>query len=178
MKSVYFTRSKVHRPSLTSDTPSDVEPDDVAPETAISGPVRLPVTAAEELESLPQELAVPPSAPATAEGEDGGSGSENSLLAGVPLSAPGGQTDPQKGQMCFTPVSEFVAHQQEANLPLPDSGVPGGPPPDAAAVGERSTSSAARRPSTPRPRPTSPNRTIYPQRLMLETSNFVHGLAM
>ena len=122
MKSVYFTRSKVHRPSLTSDTPSDVEPDDVAPETAISGPVRLPVTAAEELESLPQELAVPPSAPATAEGEDGGSGSENSLLAGVPLSAPGGQTDPQKGQMCFTPVSEFVAHQQEANLPLSDSG--------------------------------------------------------
>ena len=82
MESAYFTWSKAHRPSLTSDTPSDVEPDDVAPETVISGPVRLTVTAAEELESLPQELAVPPSA--TVEGEDGGSGLGNSLLAGVP----------------------------------------------------------------------------------------------
>ena len=99
MDSSYFTRSKACRPSQTSDTPSDVEPDpdDAAPETAISGPVRLPVTAAEELESLPQELAVPPSAPATVEGDDGGCGSVNSLLAGVPLSAPGGQIDPQIG---------------------------------------------------------------------------------
>ena len=81
--------------ALTSDIPSDVEPDDVAPETASSGTVRLPVTAAEKLESLPQEPAVPTSAPAMVEGEEGGFGSESSLLAGVPLSAPGGQTDPQ-----------------------------------------------------------------------------------
>ena len=40
---------------------------------------------------------MPPSAPATVEGDDGGCGSVNSLLAGVPLSAPGGQIDPQIG---------------------------------------------------------------------------------
>jgi len=38
---------------------------------------------------------------------------------------------------------------------LSDSGVPGGPLPDAAAVGEHPTLSAARRPSTPRPGATS-----------------------
>jgi len=92
MNSSYFTRSKACRPSQTSDIPSDIEPDDVATETDISGPVRLPVTAVEKLESLPHQLAVPPSAPG--EGVDGGIGSESSLFAGVPLSAPGGQIDP------------------------------------------------------------------------------------
>ena len=82
--SVHYTRSKARRPSLTSDIPSDVEPDDVAPETVMSGIVRLSVTAAEELRSLSLQLAVPPSAPATVEGEDGGFGSESSLLAGAP----------------------------------------------------------------------------------------------
>ena len=38
-----------------------------------------------------------------------------------------------------------TTNQYEAKLPLSDSGVPGGLPPDAAAVGERVTSSAARR---------------------------------
>jgi len=61
----------------------------------------------------------------------------------------------QEKQMCFQPSSELVSHQYQANLPLSDSGVPGGPPPDAAAgVGERLTSSAARRPSTPSTRAT------------------------
>ena len=45
------------------NTQSDVDPDGVALESDISGPVRLSVTAAEKLESLPQELAAPPSAP-------------------------------------------------------------------------------------------------------------------
>jgi len=40
MESVHYTRSKSRRTSLVSDTPSDVEPDAAAPETAISGPVR------------------------------------------------------------------------------------------------------------------------------------------
>ena len=56
-------------PSQTSDVPSDVEADDVAPEAVISGPVRLPVTAAEELGSMALQLAEPPSAPAMVEGE-------------------------------------------------------------------------------------------------------------
>ena len=63
MESVHYTRSEARRTSLVLDTPSDVEPDDVAPETDISGPVRLPVTAVEKLESMLQKLAVPPSAP-------------------------------------------------------------------------------------------------------------------
>jgi len=59
MNSSYFTRSKACRPSITSDIPSDVETDDVAPETAISGIVRLPVTVVEELRSMSLQLAVP-----------------------------------------------------------------------------------------------------------------------
>ena len=105
---------------------------------------------------------MPLSAPATVEGDDGGCGSVNSLPAGVPLSAPGGQIDPQFGPTSFMPiVTELMpnqaAHKYEANLPLSDSGVPGGSPPDAAAVGggEGPTSSAARRPSTPWPRATT-----------------------
>jgi len=112
---------------------------------------------------------VPTSAPAMVEGEDGGFGSESSLLAGVPLSAPGGQTDPQMGQTSSLPTLELMpnqaTHQYEAKLPLSDSGVPGGLPPDAAAVGERVTSSAARRPSTPRPRATSSNLTLSAQQM-------------
>jgi len=75
-------------PSQTSDVPSDVEADDVAPEAVISGHVRLPVTAAEELGSMALQLAEPPSAPAMVEGEDGGFGSGSFLLSGAPLSAP------------------------------------------------------------------------------------------
>ena len=105
MESVHYMRSKARRTSLVSDASSDVEPDDAAPETAISGPVRLPVTAAEELESFPQELAVPLSAPVTVEGDDGGCGPVNSLLAGVPLSSPGGQIDPQFGPTSFMPIA-------------------------------------------------------------------------
>ena len=55
--------SKACRHSQTSDIQSDVEPDDVALETGISGPVRLPVTDAEELASMLLQLAEPPSAP-------------------------------------------------------------------------------------------------------------------
>ena len=167
MESVHYTRSKARRTSPVSDTPSDVEPDDAAPEIAISGPVRLPVTAAEELGSMALQLAEPPSAPAIVEGEDGGFGSDSSFRAGVSLSAPGGQTDPQFGPTSFTPT-EFMqnqaAHQYESKQVLSDSGVPGGPPPDAAAVGERPTSSAARCPSTPRPRATSINVTTVTAR--------------
>ena len=167
MESVHYTRSKSRRTSLVSDTPSDVEPDDAAPETAISGPVRLPVTAAGELGSMSLQLAEPPSAPATVEGEGGGSVSDRSFRAGVSLSAPGGQTDPQFGPTSFTPiVTELMqnqaANQYEHKQVLSDSGVPGCPPPDAAVVGERPTSSAARRPSTPRPRATSSNLTKAP----------------
>ena len=88
MESVHYTRSKARRTTPVSDTPSDVEPDDAAPEIAISGPVRLPVTAAEELGSMALQLAEPPSAPAMVEGEDGGFGSGSFLLSGAPLSAP------------------------------------------------------------------------------------------
>ena len=129
----------------------------------------MPVTAAEELGSISLQLAEPPSAPATVEGEGGGSGSDSSFRAGVSLSAPGGQTDPQFGPTptSFTPiVTELMqnqaANQYEHKQVLSDSGVPGGSPPDAAVVGERPTSSAARRPSTPRPRATSSNLTIAP----------------
>jgi len=59
MESVHYTRSKAHRTSLVADTQSDVDPDGVALESDISRPVRLSVTAAEKLESLPQELAAP-----------------------------------------------------------------------------------------------------------------------
>ena len=78
------------------------------------------------------------------------------------LSAPGGQTDPQRGQMCYPPILETTANQYETKykLVLFDSGVPGGPPPDAAAVGECPMPSAARRPSTPRPRATSRDPTL------------------
>jgi len=86
MESVHYTRSKAHRTSLVADTQSDVDPDGVALESDISGPVGLSVTAAEKLESLPQELAAPPSAPV--QGADGGIGSENVLQAGASLSAP------------------------------------------------------------------------------------------
>ena len=91
MESVHYL-SKAHRTSLVADTQSDVDPDGVALESDISGPVRLSVTAAEKLESLPQELAAPPSAPV--QGVDGGIGSESVLQAGVSLSAPGGHIDP------------------------------------------------------------------------------------
>jgi len=154
MESVHFTRSKAYRTNVVSDTQSDVDPDGVALESDISGPARLPVTAVEKLESLPQELVVPPSAPE--QGVDGGIGSESFLQAGASLSAPGGHIDPparvdQLGRMCFPPNLDSVTQQNEPkhNPVLSDSGVPGGPPPDAAAVGEHPTSSAARRPSTP-----------------------------
>ena len=79
------------------------------------------------------------------------------------VSAPGGQTDPQFEPTSFTPtelMQNLAAHQYESKQVLSDSCVPGGPPPDAAAVGERPTSSAARCPSTPRPRATPPNLTL------------------
>jgi len=160
MESVHYTRSKAHRTSLVANTQSDVDPDGVALQSDISGPVRLSVTAAEKLESLPQELAAPPSAPV--QGADGGVGSTSFLQAGASLSAPGGQTDPQRGQMCYPPILETTANQYETKykLVLFDSGVPGGPPPDAAAVGECPMPSAARRPSTPRPRATSRDPTL------------------
>ena len=61
--------------------------------------------------------------------------------------------------MSFQPSLEFATRQYESSSALSDSGVPGGPPPDAAAgVGERPTSSAARRPSTP------PTRATYTQK--------------
>ena len=109
---------------------------------------------------MPQELAVPPSAPV--QGADGGVGSTSFLRAGASLSAPGGQTDPQREQMCYPPILETTANQCETKykLVLFDNGVPGGPPPDAAAVGEHPTLSAARRPSTPRPRATSRDLTL------------------
>ena len=155
MESTHYTRSKAHRISLVANTQSDVDPDGVALQSGNSGPVRLSVTAAEKLESLPQELAASPSAPVP--GADGGVGSKSFLRAGASLSAPGGQTDPQRGQMCYPPILETTANQYETKykLVLFDSGDPGGPPPDAAAVGECPTPFAARRPSTPRPRATS-----------------------
>ena len=146
MESVHYTRSKAHRTSLVADTQSDVDPDGVALESDISGPVRLSVTAAEKLESLPQELAATPSAPV--QGADGGIGSESVLQAGASLSAPGGHFDPP------TRV-DTQQYKQKPNLVLSDSGVPGGPLPDAAAVGEHPTLSAVQRPSTPRPWATS-----------------------
>ena len=91
---------------------------------------------------MPQELAAPPSAPV--QGADGGIGSESVLQAGASLSAPGGHIDP------LTRV-DTQQYKQKLNPVLSDSGVPGGPLPDAAAVGEHPTLSAARRPSTPRP---------------------------
>jgi len=129
MESVHYTRSKAHRTSLVANTQSDVDPDGVALQSDISGPVRLSATAAEKLESLPQELAAPPSAPL--QGADGGIGSKSFLQAGASLSAPGGQTDPQRGQMCYPPILETTANQYETKykLVLFDSGVPGGPPP-------------------------------------------------
>ena len=64
--------------------------------------------------------------------------------------------------MCYPPILETTANQYETKykLVLFDSGVPGGPPPDAAAVGECPTPFAARRPSTPRPRATSRDLTL------------------
>jgi len=79
---------------------------------------------------------------------DGGIGSESVLQAGASLSAPGGHIDP------LTRV-DTQQYKQKLNPVLSDSGVPGGPLPDAAAVGEHPTLSAARRPSTPRPWATS-----------------------
>ena len=99
-----------------------------------------------ESESLPQELAAPPSAPV--QGADGGIGSESVLQAGASLSAPGGHIDP------LTRV-DTQQYKRKLNLVLSDSGVPGGPLPDAAAVGEHPTLSAAQRPSTPPPWATS-----------------------
>ena len=134
MESVHFTRSKACRTKVVSDTESDVDPDGVALESDISGP--WPVTAVEKLESLPQELAVPQCAPE--QGVDGGIGSESFLQAGASLSAPGGHIDPptrvdQLGRMCFPPNLDSVTQQNKTkhNPVLSDSGVPGGPPPDA-----------------------------------------------
>ena len=160
MEFTHYTRSKAPRISLVANTQSDVDPDGVALQSGHSGPVRLSVTAAEKLESLPQELAAPPSAPVP--GADGGVGSTSVLQTGASLSAPGGQTDPQRGQMRYPPISETTANQCETKykLVLFDSGVPDGLPPDAAAVGEPSTLSAGRRPSTPRPRATSRDLTL------------------
>ena len=107
--------------------PSDVEPVDITPDTETSGFVRLQVTAAREPESVPQQLAEPPSAPAPVEGESGETGSGSSPR-GVPPSAPGGRVDPVEGQPCFMPISEFTPHQYQPNLALSDSGVPGPPP--------------------------------------------------
>ena len=159
--SQHFTRSKARRQSISQDILSDVEPDDVAPETENSGVVRLQVKAARGPESLPLQLAGPPSAPAPAEG---GSGevSLGPLLAEASFGASGSRMDPvdphQEGRMSFQPSLEFATRQYESSSALSDSGVPGGPPPDAAAgVGERPTSSAARRPSTP------PTRATYTQ---------------
>ena len=90
--------------------PSDVEPVDITPDTETSGFVRLQVTAAREPESVPQQLAEPPSAPAPVEGESGETGSGSSPR-GVPPSAPGGRVDPVEGQTCFMPISEFTPHQ-------------------------------------------------------------------
>ena len=163
MDSSHFTRSKARRPSVSLDTPSDVEPD-VAPEMAESGSVGFQVKVARGLESLPQEPAVPSSAPAPAEGGSG-QGSCGFLLAVVSLGATGDRLDPasphQEGQMSYTQDMELPPHHVATTTkPLSDSGVPGRPPPVAAAVGERPTSSAARRPSTPRPPATSRNLTI------------------
>jgi len=63
MDSSHFTRSKARRPSASLDTPSDVEPDDVAPEIAESGTVGFQVKVARGPESLPQELAGKDSGP-------------------------------------------------------------------------------------------------------------------
>ena len=93
MESVQYTRSKAHRTSLVADTQSDVDPDGVALESDISGPVRLSVTAAEKLESLPQELAAPPSA--LVHGADCGNGSESVLQAGQCRIKPSGGPMPE-----------------------------------------------------------------------------------
>ena len=151
MEFTHYTRSKAPRISLVANTQSDVDPDGVALQSGNSGPVRLSVTAAEKLESLPQELAAPPSAPVP--GADGGVGSTSVLQTGASLSAPGGQTDPQRGQMCSR-------YETKYKLVPVDSGVPGGLPLDAAAVGECPMPFAARRPSTPRPRTTSRDLTL------------------
>ena len=79
MESIHYTRSKAHRTSLVANTQSDVDPDGVALQSGHSGPVRLSVTAAEKLESLP------PSAPV--QGADGGVGSTSFLQAGASLGA-------------------------------------------------------------------------------------------
>jgi len=84
MESQHFTRSKARRPSVSPEIASDVEPGNITSKSEESGTVRLSGTAAKELESVPQQLAEPPSAPATVEGRTGGSGSESSFLAGPP----------------------------------------------------------------------------------------------
>jgi len=83
----------------------------------------------EKLESLPQELVVPQSAPE--QGVDGGIGSESFLQAEASLSAPGGHIDPptrvdQLGRMCFLPNLDSVTQQNKTkhNPVLSDSGVP------------------------------------------------------
>ena len=100
---------------------------------------------------MPQQLAEPPSAPAPVEVEGGEIGSLSCLLAVALLGAPGGHVDPvtviQTGQTSFQPNTEFMREiQRTLNQAVSDSGVPG-PPTCAAyvAVGERPTSSAARR---------------------------------
>ena len=154
----HFTRSKALKSRVSLDTASDVEPDDVTPESGKFGHRKVASQGCEGAGVPAAAASRAPSAPAPAEGGSG-EGSLGPLLAEASLGAPGGRMDPvvieQEKQMCFQPSSELVSHQYEANLPLSDSGVPGGPPPDAAAgVGERPTSSAARRPSTPRTRAT------------------------
>jgi len=114
MDSTHFTRSKARRPSISLDTPSDVEPDDVAPEAAESGPVGFLVKVARGPESWPLQLAEPSSAPAPAEGGSG-VGSGGPLLAEASLGASGDRLDPvsshQVGQMSFQPELEYTPHQ-------------------------------------------------------------------
>jgi len=156
MESQHFTRSKARRPSVSPEIASGVEHGNITSKSEESGTVRLSGTAAKELESVPQQLAEPPSAPATVEGRIGGSGSESSFLAGPPESLRRAGRPNDWTDVFHAGIRNAYTQLKQA---LSDSGV-SGPPPDAAAVGERPTSSAARRPLMPRPRPTPENLTL------------------
>jgi len=112
--SQHFTRSKARRKSISQDILSDVEPDDVAPETENSGIVRLQVKAARGPESLLLQLAGPPSAPTPAEGGSGDR-SFGLLLAVASVGASGSRMDPvdphQEGRMSFQLSLEFATRQ-------------------------------------------------------------------
>ena len=64
----HFTRSKALKSRVSLDTASDVEPDDVTPESGKFGHRKVASQGCEGPESLPLQLAGPPSAPAPAEG--------------------------------------------------------------------------------------------------------------